>query len=200
MSQVREQIIESIANSIEVKEGYYSLPSSRDYPTIPQQLINPGNVRRWSAKHPGQYGYVDFFQWACKEAAGDSAYGSALGMDLGMPRRPIRSLPQGKRREILNQIKVVMDQRNPELVKRAEAEGRRVLKVLVGQYVDGKYTNGQPPSLLRMFNTYAPSSDGNNPFDYANFVGHGLGWSLKDIKETPIKEMIARKEAEADGD
>jgi hypothetical protein len=62
-----------------------------------------------------------------------------------------------------------------ELSRRALDEGWRTLRVLVGQYLDGKYTQGRPPSLEEMFRVYAPSADGNHPANYARFVARKIG-------------------------
>lgn len=60
------------------------------------------------------------------------------------------------------------------LSQKALHEGWRVLRVLVGQYIDGRYTEGKPPSLIEMFRVYAPGADGNNPEGYARFVAAKL--------------------------
>ena len=57
-----------------------------------------------------------------------------------------------------------------EMSRRAIEEGWRILRVLVGQYLDGRYTQGKPPTAEEMFRVYAPSSDGNDPANYARFV------------------------------
>ena len=62
-----------------------------------------------------------------------------------------------------------------ELSRRALDEGWRVLRVLVGQYLDGRYTGGQPPTIEEMFRVYAPAADGNDPAGYAHFVAAKLG-------------------------
>lgn len=61
------------------------------------------------------------------------------------------------------------------LNQKALEEGWRVLRVLVGQYIDGRYTEGKPPSLIEMFRVYAPGTDGNDPEGYARFVAAKLG-------------------------
>lgn len=58
---------------------------------------------------------------------------------------------------------------------RAGAEGWRVLGVLVGHYIDGRYTGGKPPTVADMFRAYAPSADKNDPGGYARFVAGKLG-------------------------
>lgn len=70
--------------------------------------------------------------------------------------------------------------------QKAIQEGWRVLKVLVGQYIDGKYTRGKSPSLYEMFAVYAPSQDGNNPKRYAEFVSKFTGID----PDIPLKEVI----------
>jgi hypothetical protein len=62
-----------------------------------------------------------------------------------------------------------------ELSRRALEEGWRVLRALIGQYLDGRYTNGQPPTFDEMFRVYAPSADNNDPAGYARFVASKLG-------------------------
>jgi len=62
-----------------------------------------------------------------------------------------------------------------EMSRRALEEGWRVLRVLIGQYLDGKYTQGKQPSAEEMFRVYAPSVDGNHPANYARFVAGKLG-------------------------
>ena len=56
-------------------------------------------------------------------------------------------------------------------------EGWRILRVLCGQYVDGKYHKGISPTLAQMFAVYAPSADSNNPDAYARGVAAHLGVS-----------------------
>ena len=62
-----------------------------------------------------------------------------------------------------------------EMSRRALAEGWRILRVLIGQYLDGKYTRGKPPTIEEMFHVYAPATDGNHPANYARFVARKLG-------------------------
>ena len=62
-----------------------------------------------------------------------------------------------------------------ELSRQAIEEGWRILRVLVGHYLDGRYTGGQPPTIEEMFRVYAPAADGNDPAGYARFVAAKLG-------------------------
>ena len=62
-----------------------------------------------------------------------------------------------------------------EVSRRALEEGWRILRVLVGQYLDGRYTQGRPPTAVEMFRVYAPAADGNDPVGYARFVASRLG-------------------------
>jgi hypothetical protein len=62
-----------------------------------------------------------------------------------------------------------------EMSRRALEEGWRILRVLAGQYIDGRYTGGKAPTVEEMFRTYAPASDGNDPAGYARFVAAKLG-------------------------
>jgi hypothetical protein len=62
-----------------------------------------------------------------------------------------------------------------ETGSRALAEGWRVLGALVGQYLDGRYTGGRPPTAEEMFRVYAPAADNNDPAAYARFVAAKLG-------------------------
>jgi hypothetical protein len=62
-----------------------------------------------------------------------------------------------------------------EMSRRAIEEGWRILRLLVGQYLDGRYTQGKPPTLDEMFRVYAPSADGNHPVNYARFVARKIG-------------------------
>lgn len=62
-----------------------------------------------------------------------------------------------------------------EMSRRAIDEGWRILRVLVGQYLDGRYTQGRPPTVAEMFRVYAPSADGNHPTNYARFVAGKIG-------------------------
>lgn len=51
-----------------------------------------------------------------------------------------------------------------------EEEGWRVLKVIIQQYIDGKYTGGKKPTIKQMMDVYAPSGDKNNPSAYAEYI------------------------------
>ena len=57
----------------------------------------------------------------------------------------------------------------------ALAEGWRVLKVLIGKYVDGGYHGGSKPTLLQLLAVYSPSADGNDPERYARHVAQRAG-------------------------
>lgn len=70
---------------------------------------------------------------------------------------------------------------------RGIAEGWRVLGVLLGQYIDGRYTPGIPrPSLRQIFAVYAPAEDSNDPEGYAQFVARRLGID----PDTPVLDVI----------
>jgi hypothetical protein len=73
-----------------------------------------------------------------------------------------------------------------EISRRALAEGWRILRVLVGHYLDGRYTGGKPPTIAQMFRIYAPSADGNQPEAYARFVASRLGIA----EDKPLNELI----------
>lgn len=62
-----------------------------------------------------------------------------------------------------------------EMSQRAIDEGWRILRVLIDQYLDGKYTQGKQPSAEEMFRVYAPSADSNHPTNYARFVAGRIG-------------------------
>jgi hypothetical protein len=62
-----------------------------------------------------------------------------------------------------------------QMSRRALEEGWRILRVLIGQYLDGRYTQGKPPTIEEMFRVYAPAADGNQPASYARFVARKLG-------------------------
>ena len=62
-----------------------------------------------------------------------------------------------------------------EMSRAAIDEGWRILRVLIGQYLDGRYTQGKPPTAEEMFRVYAPSADGNHPANYARFVADRIG-------------------------
>lgn len=68
----------------------------------------------------------------------------------------------------------------------ALAEGWRVLRVLIEQYITGRYHNGRSPSLREMFHTYAPASDNNRPDAYAEAVARAVGIA----PDTPLMEVI----------
>ena len=62
-----------------------------------------------------------------------------------------------------------------EMSRRALDEGWRILRVLIGQYLDGPSTKGQSPTIEEMFRVYAPAADKNDPTGYARFVAAKLG-------------------------
>ncbi len=74
-----------------------------------------------------------------------------------------------------------------ELGQKALTEGWRVLRKLVGQYVDGKYTGGKLPTLRQMVAVYAPASDRNDPEGHAQFVANKLGVSAT----TPVEKLTS---------
>jgi hypothetical protein len=73
-----------------------------------------------------------------------------------------------------------------EVAAAAEAEGWRVLRVLIGQYIDGRYHAGVSPTLLEMFRVFAPAEDGNRPESYAKVVARRAGIPL----DRPLRELI----------
>jgi hypothetical protein len=81
--------------------------------------------------------------------------------------------------------------RNPDLPPEqlrdeALAEGWRVLRTLVDQYVQGRYHSGTSPTLYEMFSVYAPASDDNHPRQYAEFVAR----RVKIRPDVPLREVI----------
>lgn len=58
-----------------------------------------------------------------------------------------------------------------ELREKAEREGWRILRVLIGQYL----SSSPRLTLIEMFSRYAPSADGNDPKRYAEYVARRLG-------------------------
>ena len=73
-----------------------------------------------------------------------------------------------------------------DLGQEASMEGWGVLRKLVSQYVDGKYSGGRVPTHSQMFAVYAPASDRNDPEACAQFVAHELGVSTA----TPFDKLI----------
>ena len=66
--------------------------------------------------------------------------------------------------------------------------GIEALKTLLINACTGKSKVYYPEmTLLEFQKTYSPSSDGNNPFAYANFVAHKIGCTI----DTPIKDLIS---------
>lgn len=68
----REQLISAIAEAIADEEGFFVAEAEArrrgiKFPTLPQRLCNPGDVRRWKLNgkaYPDAAGYVDFLAWA----------------------------------------------------------------------------------------------------------------------------------------
>jgi len=63
------ELIPKIAEAIAHQEGFYITEEQARrrgirWPSLSQRHANPGNVRRWSPKHPVKNGYVDFVAWA----------------------------------------------------------------------------------------------------------------------------------------
>jgi hypothetical protein len=73
-----------------------------------------------------------------------------------------------------------------EMSARATAEGWRVLRVLISCYLDGKYTEGKPPTVRQMYAKYAPAADANDPNSYAGHVAAALGIH----PDTKISDLI----------
>ncbi len=73
-----------------------------------------------------------------------------------------------------------------ELGQKALAEGWRVLRKLVSQYVEGKYTGKKVPTLREVFAVCAPATDRDDPDAYAQFVAHELGVSAL----TPFDKLL----------
>jgi hypothetical protein len=139
----RAELITRVARAIAEMEGFYVTAEQArarriPFPTLPQQLANPGSVRKWvrgGKPYPQRKGYVDFVAWARERYP-------SLGPE--------------------------------ELWLFALEEGWRVLHVLVGQYIDGRYTFNKPPTIEEMFRAYAPANE-NDPVRYARFVASRLG-------------------------
>lgn len=68
----------------------------------------------------------------------------------------------------------------------AEREGWRVLRVLIGRYIDGKLTQGRSPTLREMMAVYAPASDRNDPARYAAYVARRAGIPMT----VPLAELL----------
>lgn len=62
-----------------------------------------------------------------------------------------------------------------EISTAALNEGWRVLRVLIGQYLEGRYTGGQSPTIAEFVQMYAPAADANDPDAYARFLAGRLG-------------------------
>ena len=72
-------------------------------------------------------------------------------------------------------------------IKVALTEANRVLRIQVENYIDGKLHGGVSPTLLQMFQKYAPSSDSNIPDEYAKNVAKIAGISI----DKPLKGLIS---------
>lgn len=150
----RSELIDAIARAIAEKEGFFVTEEDARrrgirYPTRAQRNANPGNIRLWRD---------DRGRWYPTDA-GIGPHGRPRGYaDLvawASERFP------GVSRE--------------ELSRRALEEGWRILHALVGQYIEGRYTDGKPPTIAEMFQRYAPVDDSNDPDGYAAFVARRLG-------------------------
>jgi len=73
-----------------------------------------------------------------------------------------------------------------EVRRQALGEGWRVLHVLMGQYIDGKYTGGESLTFEKIFRAYAPAEDHNDPSGYARFVANRLGVRA----DQPLSELL----------
>lgn len=66
-------------------------------------------------------------------------------------------------------------------------EGYQALKTLLIRACEGKSALYDPNGdLVAFYNVYAPSSDNNNPIEYAKFVAKFIGCPV----ETPIKNLL----------
>lgn len=70
---------------------------------------------------------------------------------------------------------------------KAVNEGWRLLRVLIGQYIDGQYTGGKSPTLAGMIAVYAPAADSNVPERYARNVAARAGIAV----DVPLGGLIA---------
>ena len=65
-------------------------------------------------------------------------------------------------------------------------ESYRVLLIQVDNYIDGKLHDGVSPTLLQMFEKYAPSLDNNLPLEYAKNVSKIAGIPM----DKPLLSLI----------
>jgi len=141
----RAELIDRIADAIAQMEGFYVTKSQADSRGLKYPTLAQINA------NPG-----NLRQW-----------------------RDSRGLPYPTRKGYVDFVAWASERfpglSHEELSQRAMEEGWRVLRVLVGQYLDGRYTQGNPPTCEEMFRAYAPSSDGNHPANYARFVAGRLG-------------------------
>ena len=72
-------------------------------------------------------------------------------------------------------------------IKAALTEANRVLRIQVEMYIDGKLHGGVSPTLLQMFQKYAPTKDSNMPDEYAKNVSKIAGIPL----DKPLKGLIS---------
>lgn len=150
----RSELIDAIARAIAEKEGFYVTEDEArrrkiKWPTRAQRNANPGNVRLWRDRRD---------RWYPTDAG--------IGPD-GRPRGYIDFVAWASER--------FPGVSREEMSRRALEEGWRVLRALVGQYIDGRYTDGRPPTIAEMFQKYAPADDANDPDGYAAFVARRLG-------------------------
>jgi hypothetical protein len=73
-----------------------------------------------------------------------------------------------------------------DVERMAEEEGWRVLRTVVGQYIDGVYTDGKLPTLYEMFAHYLPTRGRISPEVCANYVANGA----KIPPEIPLRQLI----------
>lgn len=59
--------------------------------------------------------------------------------------------------------------------KKAIAEGWRIFRKQISNYLDGKLHGGKSPTLYQMLEKYAPAGDGNHPKLYAEGVAREVG-------------------------
>lgn len=159
------EAIDRIARAIAEKEGFYVTEDEARrrkirWPTRAQRNANPGNVRLWRDRRD---------RWYPTDAG--------IGPD-GRPSGYIDFVTWASER--------FPGVSREEMSRLALEEGWRVLRVLVGQYIEGRYTGGKPPSLREMFRVYAPASDSNQPDKYAAFVAQRTGLDI----DRPIIDQL----------